>query len=194
MRRTKLLVPDQVTETVGVTPVPRYEERCNVSYVDFMAVKRFAEQVNLAHSLTPVNFSDTVVCYKDSTRKRFKSQTFYEPKVKPRKFKDTLVVFPKHPRKSFVTCVDYHIDECRKWFKTTMEFKARTYTTSKIVMRSDDTETEVNDSTEAVKDVHSLPEGPGASQVFLPRWNKEGGNKYNHAPHLVNGEVLLNGF
>lgn len=196
MREWRALEPDQVSETVSVSTVPRYEERKSISYVNFIAMRRFNEGVNLEPCLTPVAYRDTVICYINSSKKRYKSQTLYEPKVKPRKFSDTLIVFPKRPLKSYVTCLDYHIDECRRWFKTTMEFKAKTYTTCKIIKDSDgesvdsrsDTDSEA-DSMEAFPD----PDGPGVSQVFIPRWNKDG-LENGQIPHLVNGEVILNGF
>lgn len=196
MRDLTLLEPDQVTETVSVSSVPRYEERRDISYVDFVAMRRYNEQVNLEPCLTPVAYRDTVYCYLNSTKKRFKSTTLYEPKVRPRKFSDTLIVFPKRPLKSYVTCLDYHIDECRKWFKTTMEFKARTYTTKKTIRDGDGESIDSKSDTDSELDnMAEFPQsdGPGVSQVFLPRWNKDG-LENGHIPHLVNGEVILNGF
>ena len=187
------ILPDRIAETVTVIPIPRYEERSTVSFVDFVAMKRFGEQVRLKPCLTPVAFSDTIVCFeKNSSQKRFKSETVYVPKVKPNTFSDTLVIFPKRPQKSFVTYLDYHIDECRKWFKTTMEFNARTYTTQKIIGTDLDSEGEHSDSSDDddVK-VNKLNDGPGASQIFLPRWNTD---QDMDLPQLVNGDIVINGF
>lgn len=195
MRRERVLVPDQVTETVSVSPLSNYEERSTKSYVDFVAMKRYNEEVNLAPCLTPVAYRDTVICYKNSTKKRYKCQTLYEPKVKPRNFSDTLIIFPKHPQKSFVTCLDYHIDECRRWFKTTMEFKAKTYTTKKIICGSDGEDSGMSDSSESeLDDKLSCGDGPGASQIFLPRWNKDQFDENKNIPHIMNGDILVNGF
>lgn len=194
---SRVLEPDQVRETVALSTVPNYEERSAISYVSFIAMKRFHEQVNLEPCLTPVAYRDTVYCYVNSSKRRFKSQTLYEPKVRPRKFSDTLIVFPKTPRKSFVTCLDYHIDECRRWFKTTVEFKAKTYTTSKIIQDSDGESVHSRSETDSEDDTQEVfpdtSDGPGVSQVFIPRWNKDG-LEDKQIPHLVNGEVILNGF
>lgn len=227
MRSTKLLTPEQVVEEIGVIPLCNVEERYDVSRVTFKTMRRFNEEVNFSPCLTPVSFRDTVICFKDSTRKRFKSQTHYEPRVKPRKFSDTLIVFPKRPVRSYVTCVDYHIDECRRWFKTTMEFKALTYTTNKIISKdvnanNDSSITEVDVSKEdgsydtCAHKQQQLPSGPGASQIYLPRWEKayedvetgltNGERRYNgylnnvdsddeyQGGRLVNGDLLDNGF
>lgn len=100
------------------------------------------------------------------------------------------MIYPKTPVKSFVTILDYHIDECRKWFKTTMEFKARTYTTCKIrgIERNGIEQEERNN---AVNDSNNNVPGPGASQILLPRWNKENDQDI-HIP--VTGELIMNGF
>ncbi|XP_045171601.1 refilin-B-like [Mercenaria mercenaria] len=196
MRSERLIVPDNVTETVSVCPLVNYEEKRSASYVDFVTMKRYNEEVKMAPILTPVAFRDTVICLPDSGKKRFKSQTLYEPKVKPRKFSDTLIIFPKRPQRSFVTLVDYHIDECRRWFKTTLEFKARTYTTSKILNDTEDedvSDTDTSDEDES-KEKMFISDGPGASQIFLPRWNKDSYDENKNIPQLVNGELLLNGY
>ena len=196
MRRTKLLIPDKVEESVTVTPLPSYEEQSSVSYVDFIEMKRFAEQVGLTPCLTPVAFRDTIVCFENSPQKRYKSETHYVPKVRPKKYADTLIIFPKRPQKSFVTLLDYHIDECRRWFKTTMEFKARTYTTQKIIPNKVDPDKETTEN--GVDDGFKVRvnDGPGASQIFLPRWNKDRVDmeEMKIGQHLMNGEVLVNGF
>ena len=189
----RALEPDNVTETVSVTNVPNYEERRSVSYINFVSMRRFNEQVNLEPILTPVGYRDTVYCYINSSKRRFKSTTLYQPKVRPRKFSDTLIVFPKRPLKSYVTCLDYHIDECRRWFKTEMEFKAKTYTTSKIIKNSDGESVDRRNGTDSEYDELGSPDGYGVSQVFIPRWNKDG-QEIGQIPHLVNGELILNGF
>lgn len=195
MKSERLIVPDQVSETVSVCPLTNYEEKRSISYVDFVTMKRYNEEVKMAPCLTPVAYRDTVICFTDSNKKRFKSQTLYEPKVKPRKFSDTLIIFPKRPQRSFVTCLDYHIDECRRWFKTTVEFKARTYTTTKIINESDVEDISESDSSDDdIEKKMFISDGPGASQIFLPRWNKDSYDENKNIPHLVNGELYLNGF
>lgn len=193
MRDCRQLVPDQVSETIAVSPLPRYVDRSDIACVNFVAMKRYNEEVRFRPCLTPVAYRDTVICYINSSKKRFKSQTLYEPRVKPRTFSDTLIVFPKRPVKSFVTCLDYHIDECRRWFKTTMDFKARTFTTKKII-REDENANELNDSDLEGSEVNDRPPSPGASQIFLPRWNKDRPVEDNNTPPLVNGEIVFNGF
>lgn len=194
MRSERLIVPDQVSETVSLCPLPNYEERRSASYVDFVTMKRYNEGVRMVPCLTPVAYRDTIVCLPESQRKRYKSQTLYQPKVKPRRFSDTLIIFPKRPEKSYVTCLDYHIDECRRWFKTTLEFKARTYTTSKIINEKDvDTSDDDASEDESKEDLY-ITDGPGASQIFIPRWNKDRYDENKNVPRIVNGELLLNGF
>ncbi|KAL4223058.1 hypothetical protein ACF0H5_016534 [Mactra antiquata] len=193
MRCDTLLVPSHVTETVSVSSVPNYEERYGKTCVDFITMKRFNEQVNLKPCLTPVTYRDTVICFQDSNKRRFKSQTLYEPKIKPKKFSDTLIVFPKRPQKSYVTCLDYHIDECRRWFKTTMEFQAKVYTTRKII-KDDPDKARLEDSDCDNKALNES-DGHGASQIFLPRWNKDKPFDENkNIPNIVNGDILVNGF
>lgn len=188
--RTSRLLPDQVSESVSVFPLPNYEERHNVSYVDLLTMKRYNNAVRIEPCLTPVHHSETIICYKDSTRKRYKNHTYYEPRPKPKTFSDTMIIYPKTPVKTFVTILEYHIDECRKWFKTTMEFKARTYTTHKIVDKDRNSSEEENVG--VVNDSNNNVTGPGASQVFLPRWNKEVKSADIHIP--VNSELIMNGF
>lgn len=196
MKSERLIIPDQVAETVSVCPVTNYEERRSISYVDFVTMMRYNEEVKMAPCLTPVAYRDTVICFSDSNKKRFKSQTLYEPKVKPRKFSDTLVIFPKRPQKTFVTCLDYHIDECRRWFKTTVEFKARTYTTRRIITDSEEEDISESDNSDDDDENKNffITDGPGASQIFLPRWNKDSYDENKNIPQLVTGELLLNGF
>lgn len=195
--RTGRILPDQVSETVSVFPLPNYEERYNVSYVDLLTMKRYNNGVRIAPCLTPVNHRETIICYKDSTRKRYKSHTDYVPRPKPKSFSDTMIVYPKAPVKTFVTMLEYHIDECRKWFKTTVEFKARTYTTNKIV-NNDQNETEeledaeIDENFSAINDTNNNITGPGASQVFIPRWNKDVNTTDIHIP--ATGELIMNGF
>ena len=195
--RTGRILPDQVSESVSVFPLPNYEERYNVSYIDLLTMKRFNNGVKMAPCLTPVKHRETIICYKDSTRKRFKSHTEYVPRPKPKSFSDTMIVYPKEPVKTFVTMLEYHIDECRKWFKTTVEFKARTYTTNKIVGNEpneteDLTGNEVDKNGVTVNDSNNNPTGPGASQVFLPRWNRDVNDIDIHIP--VTGQLIINGF
>ena len=194
MRSTKLLVPYEVSETVGIAPLPRYSEQTSVSFVDFYTMKRFHEEVKFTPYLTPVGYSDSIIIFdKDSTRKQYKSETYYEPRVKPRKFSDTVIVFPKIPQQGYVTLLDYHIDECRKWFKTTMEFKGMTYTTKKFIIGEDDkaSERDVNDN------ISSVPTGPGASQIYLPRWEKDGREESQGKTsqyQVVDARILVNGY
>ncbi|KAK3591491.1 hypothetical protein CHS0354_031599 [Potamilus streckersoni] len=195
-----MMLPVKVYETVALLPVPNYEEKYSVSFLDFSSMKRFNDKVIFEPCLVPVKYRDTIVCYKDSTRKRYVSHTLYEPKVKPKHFLDTIVILPKRPIKTFLSCVDYHVDECRKWFKTSLEFRAKTYTTHKIQEKD---ETELNgvvwtdgltnsDSDESC--LHkNIENGPGASQVFLPRFNK-GRNISDPVPTIHLNGMIHNGF
>lgn len=202
MRENTLILPESVSETVSLSSQACYTERSDISYVDFVTMKRFNEEVKFAPCLTPIAYQDTVICYQNSSRKRFKSHVIYENRIKPRTFSDTLTVFPKRPVKRFVTFVDYHIDECRRWFKTTMEFKARTFTTRKIIKDSDgeadDQESDTDPDSDGDMVAKSTPSnsGPGASQIFLPRWNKQRELELdsNNLHHFMNGDIIFNGY
>ena len=150
-------------------------------------MQRFHEQVNFEPKLDPVHFKDTIICYKDSTRKRYVSNTYYEPRVKPRTFADTLVIYPKRPEKLHVSCLDYHIDECRRWFKTCMEFTAKTYTAKRIINNSVSSNSE-GEMEELDDDQGS--DGPGASQIFMPRFNRD--NPYVQVLLTVSRQLPFN--
>ncbi|XP_067685780.1 uncharacterized protein [Haliotis asinina] len=167
LRTDTKMVPEQISETVAVVKVPNYEEKYVGSVLDLATMKRYNDKVCFEPAMTPVHFAQTLICYKNSTRKRFVSRTFYEPRVKPKRFAETTIVYPKHPEKCFVSFLDYHIDECRKWFKTCMEFKAKTYTTTKIGVG-------LKNDTNVDNKVNESDNSPGASQVFLPRFNNDG--------------------
>lgn len=195
-------MPESVSETVSVSSQACYAERSDISYVDFVTMKRFNEEVKFAPCLTPVAYQDAVICYKNPSKKRFKSQVIYEHRIKPRTFSDTLTVFPKRPVKRFVTLVDYHIDECRRWFKTTMEFKARTYTTRKIFRDSDGDTDDLEIDTDSDSDGDMVAKstqsnsGPSASQIYLPRWEKQRELELesNNVHHFMNGDIIINGY
>lgn len=176
------LKPDTVSETVTVVPLPNYVERYDISIVDFMAVKRYQDKVNCDPYLKPVHFSDTIYCFPQrETKNRYVSKTYFEPRVKPKKFYETVVIYPKRPEQTFVACVDFHIDECRKWFKTTMEFSAKTITTRKIKSRK--TNVDINHNMQFISN------GPGASQILLPRFEK--GQEDFKEDILLNGDITF---
>ncbi|XP_041349954.1 refilin-A-like [Gigantopelta aegis] len=190
IRVNSKMIPEQITESVAVAQLPNYQEKYVASVVDFISMRRFSEGVSFEPVMAPVLYADTFICYKDSTRKRYVSTTFYEPRVKPRKFSDTAIVFPKRPEKTFVSFLNYHIDECRRWFKTCLEFKARTYTTSR---------TDVGDDVADKSQTNGLTDDDeaGVSQVFLPRFNTDdrfiaGLHKHPNCDINMNGP-LMNG-
>lgn len=171
---TKSMIPVAVTESVAVVTVPRYVEQSVESAVDIRDMRRHKSTVNFEPALAPVRFADTLIIYgKDTTRKRYISRTFYEPRVKPRKFGETDFVFPKDSTQRFAALLDYHIDECRKWFKTCMELKAKTFTNVYVPRSSTSSSTSVTspgfrrDVTRTGPDDVGF-DGPGASQVFIP--------------------------
>ncbi|KAK6184537.1 hypothetical protein SNE40_006990 [Patella caerulea] len=164
------MVPIQISESVAVVQLPNYEERTVSSSIDISSMRRFNDKVNLGPVLAPVHFADTMICYKDSTRKRYVSKTFYEPRVKPRQFSDTIFIYPKRPEKSYVSFLDYHIDECRKWFKTCVEFKAKTYTTTKLDILSNKRQDVLVNGLTVDHNANNVKPGPGASHIFLPRF------------------------
>lgn len=191
------MIPESVSETVTHVPVPNYREDSDISVLFFTAMKRFHEEVDFKPILRAVRHKDTIVCYKDCTKKRYVSRAFYEPKIKPKIFSESMVIYPKRPERTFVTLLDYHIEECRKWFKTTLEFKARTYTSSKIMKDSgygsdleegEDGEDGGEDTqTDTLKD-----SGPAATSVFIPRFEKR--QSQNEDFKEIEKEILVNGY
>ena len=177
--------PDIVSETVTVVSLPNYVEKYDISVLDFMAVKRYQDKVKCEPYLKPVHFTDTIYCFpKKDTKRRYVSQTYFEPRVKPKRFSESVVIYPKRPEKIFVACIDYHIDECRKWFRTSMEFTAKTITTRKIKSNYI-SEKQINGDINHNTDFNSTSDGPGASQILLPRFGL--GNEENET--LMNGDV-----
>nr|KAG5713154.1 hypothetical protein BaRGS_007681 [Batillaria attramentaria] len=165
------MIPVEVSESVAIVKVPRYAEHSVESRLEYSDMRRHKHEVKFEPTLAPVRFADTMIVYgKNNTRKRYVSRTFYEPRVKPKRFADTDFVFPKDKQQRFASFVDYHIDECRKWFKTCLELKAKTFTTVHSVPGHETTTRSVTSSGDVngVRRDVTLAEGPGASQVFIP--------------------------
>jgi hypothetical protein len=186
------MIPESVSESVTNVPVPNYREDSDISVLLFRAMKRFHEEVDFKPVLKPVHHKDTIVCFKDCTKKRFVSKTYYEPRVKPKVFSESMVIYPKRPERTFVTLLDYHIDECRKWFKTTLEFKARTYTSSKIMKDSGYGSDLDSSSEEEEMEEKQIDTGPGASQVYIPRFEKQQVQCEDFK--AIEEQILVNGF
>ncbi|KAK7106508.1 hypothetical protein V1264_017758 [Littorina saxatilis] len=170
------MIPMEVSETVAIVKLPNYAEHSFESAVHYSDMRRHKSTVNFEPVLAPVRFADTMYLWgKDTTKKRYVSRTFYEPRVKPKRFGETDFIFPKGKTERFASFVDFHIDECRKWFKTCVELKARTFTTvhsfpeSSTVTSSSVTSPGLRrDVTVNGGDGGGLHDGPGASQVFIP--------------------------
>ncbi|OWF36291.1 refilin-B-like [Mizuhopecten yessoensis] len=180
------LTPDHVEETLTVVKLPNFEEKYDVSTLNYDSMKRYHGEVHMEPTMEPVHYKDTIILFSNCTKKRFVSHTYYEPKVKPKYFSETLVIFPKRPYKTFASCVDYHIDECRKWYRTSMEFTARTFTTNRIQKRKSDKQ--AASSKTGNKSTHD-PDGPGASQIFLPRYNRD---KMDDSDDVIQNVNLVN--
>lgn len=185
------MIPESVSESVTNVPVPNYREDSDISVLLFKVMKRFHEEVDFKPVLKPVHHKDTIVCFKDCTKRRFVNKTYYEPRVKPKVFSETMVIYPKSPERTFVTLLDYHIDECRKWFKTTLEFKARTYTSSKI-MKDSGYGSDLDSSSEEEVEIKQIETGPGASQVYIPRFEKQQAKSDDF--RAIEEQILVNGF
>ena len=201
------MIPVAVSESVAVVTVPRYAERSVESAVHFKDMRRHKSSVSFEPTLAPVRFADTMVVYgKDSTKKRYISRTFYEPRVKPRRFAETDFLFPKDTTQRFASFLDYHIDECRRWFKTCLELKARTFTTVHTVPGSSSSSSSVSSrrvaspgsrrdvTVDGAIDDDVGYDGPGASQVFIPPYKvgeKELGERRFRVP-LRKAKVDIN--
>lgn len=178
------MTADHVEETLAVVKLPNFEEKYDVSAVTYEDMKRYHGEVHMKPVLQPVHHKDTIIVFSNCTKKRFVSHTYYEPKVKPRHFSETVVIYPKRPCKVFASCINYHIDECRKWYRTSMEFTAKTFTTKRIQKRK-----ESKTENKCISD----PDGPGASTILLPRYNRDKVEEFgdvNQNVNLVNGELI----
>ena len=196
------MIPVGVSESVAVIPVPSYIERSVESSVHFKDMRRHKSSVTFEPTLAPIRFADTMVVYgKNSTKKRFISRTFYEPRVKPRKFAETDFLLPKDTTQRFASFLDYHIDECRRWFKTCVELKARTFTTVHTIPDSSSAASSRRTCRQdvTVNGTANGPgyDGPGASQVFIPPY-KVGGKELGEMRFRVplskeNVDINMNG-
>ncbi|RUS90163.1 hypothetical protein EGW08_002042 [Elysia chlorotica] len=124
---------DKAAETVAVVERPGYEQATVTSQLVYSDNRRHKEQVDFRPVMHPVKYSDTAYLWLNSTRRRFVSRTFYEPRVRPRAFSETTFVRPKTAEQRFVSCLDIRGDTKRKWFKTSVEIKPRTFTSSKVI-------------------------------------------------------------
>jgi hypothetical protein len=124
---------DKVYETVAIVPRPTYQQLSVYSQLEFSDHRRHKEQVNFRSVLHPVRYSDTAFVYINNTRKRFVSRTFYELRVRPQSFSETTYNNPKSGELHYVTHLDYHADENKKWFKTCVEIKAKTFTSAQLL-------------------------------------------------------------
>ena len=187
------LLPDNVEETVSLAKLPNYQEKFDISAVSFDTMKMFNNTINCEPILTPVHFKDTMIFFHNCTKKRFVTHKYYEPRLKPRTYSETLVIYPKRPTKVYVACIDYHIDACRKWFKTSLEFTAKTFTTCRVNQkRKKDKKNKISVNNEEHVNGHQngevgsehgdtqkQQEQHRASSVFFPRFEK-----YNESPKV----------
>lgn len=191
----------RVWTDVCVVPVPNYQQKHVGTCLDFSTMKRYKEEIHFRCVLRPVIFQDSVICYKNCSKTRYRSLARFEARPKPKIFHESIVIYPKMSEMTFVSTVEYHIDKCRKWFKTTMEFKAKTYTTTKIQNNINNlnyskmngcsppppppfVDSDNNTWTNNLEDSCNLSfspdekkalvsNGPGASLIYLPRFEKE---------------------
>ena len=126
------MVPVEYSECVSVAQLPAHQDHYFVTYADFELRKRNKESVELGTTLYPVGYRDSVVCYIDSTRKRYISRVNYETRVRPRRFSETCYMWPKQLTRTYVSFMDHHVDQTRRWYKSTMELKAKTYSSTKV--------------------------------------------------------------
>lgn len=166
------MIPVHVTESVTVVKVPSIAQRTVESCLRFSDMRRHKEMVRFEPRLAAVRHADTLIVYgHNSTRKRYVSRTFYEPRVRASSWAETDFVRPKTTQRRFQSFLDYHIDDCRKWFKTCVELKARTFSTiyaghgDASIAGTTTTTTSTMAPSGGYGGVH---DGPGASQVYIP--------------------------
>ncbi|CAL1543638.1 unnamed protein product [Lymnaea stagnalis] len=128
-----VVAADKVAETVAVVPRPSYQETSVYSSLEISDHRRHREQVDFRPVLHPVRYADTAYIYLNNTKKRFVSRTFYEARVRPRTFSDTTFNYPKTADERYVSYLDFHNHENRKWFKTSIEIKARKFTSAQVL-------------------------------------------------------------
>lgn len=99
----------------------------------FIHCRRHKEEVKFGPVLHPVRFSDTAFIYLNSTKKRFVSRTFYEARVKPKSYAVTTYNNPKTLDERYVSYLDFNKKDNKKWFKTSVELKARKFTSAQVI-------------------------------------------------------------
>ncbi|KAK6967654.1 Mediator of RNA polymerase II transcription subunit 24, partial [Biomphalaria glabrata] len=178
-----VVAPEKVAETVAVVPRPGYEETSVFSLLEVSDHRRHKEEVTFQPVLHPVRYADTAYVYLNSTKKRFVSRTFYEARIRPRSFSDTTYTFPKTADHFYVSYLDVHNHENRKWYKTSVEVKARKFTTEHILRPPGSTRTDFLTKTVVHSSTHPSQRGSGLGLDHIPS-----GASFN-----TSNEVYVNG-
>ncbi|KAH9525538.1 Mediator of RNA polymerase II transcription subunit 24 [Bulinus truncatus] len=216
-RRHKRLLTDTDMDDVS-DYFPSSEMNIVLFICIFQNIRRHKEEVNFRPVLHPIRYSDTAYVYLNSTKKRFVSRTFYEARIRPRSFSATTFTFPKTADHCYVSYLDIHNHEDRKWFKTSIEVKARKFTAEHVLRppgsnRSDFITTVTKSSTHLRNsDLNSnyspLEDGsyrassdlfadgitvkdkydPGASQIYIPKPSQRSINEQS----LFAGDLKIN--
>ncbi|GFR97184.1 family with sequence similarity 101, member A [Elysia marginata] len=153
---------DRAAETVAVVERPGYQQATVTSQLVYSDDRRYKEQVDFRPVLHPVKYSDTAFLWINSSRRRYVSRTFCEPRVRPRAYSDTTFVRPKTAEQRFVSTLDIRSDTKRKWFKTSVEIKPRTFTSSKVIRSPNNNYigTDTSSATTAI----NVPNGTGNNE------------------------------
>ncbi|KAL8576886.1 hypothetical protein ACOMHN_064538 [Nucella lapillus] len=175
----KMIITD-VSESVTAVKLAKYEERGVESSLHIRDTRRFRNVVIVGVVLTAVDFADTVIIYgKTSARKRHVSTTIFQPKRRHVRFVDTLFVFPQTTTRYFVSSLTYHIDRCRKWFKTRVgmsgknlpnELNIQDFPTSAMLMTASSASCVTSEGADDVRD-----DVLWVSEVLIPVRNVECG-------------------
>lgn len=126
------MIPNRIRTSVCVSPAPSSLLKRDEVCMDLTTAKRYKEGLEFGAKFVPVLYRGSMICYNGCGRRRYLSSVRCEPRVTPTSYHESIVVYPESRSTTFISSVDYRIDACRRWFKTTVEFKAKTYTTTKI--------------------------------------------------------------
>jgi len=126
-----IMIPINYTETVAVPAKNPTETGC-VSYLDQESEIRCREEVEFGVGLAPSQYRNSLIVYRDSTRKRFISKVNLEAKLKPMKYSETHFMRPKTEVNTYVTFLDHQVDNGPSWYRSAVTLKPKSFSTTKL--------------------------------------------------------------
>lgn len=137
------------TEKVAVRSTDKELTKSCSSYLDVRSIERFRSSIHLKHRLKPVNFSDKLVCYTESSKKRFRTTVHYQPRYNTSQYTETNYVMPRRAETTVVSALNYGQGNSGKWFATSVRIPPKVYRHKMVynfhMHRSCDDDTESED-------------------------------------------------